>query len=39
MATHYSQYFKLKHKDFINRGVYNGFLDKDSDNIGDLVPP
>lgn len=30
MATHYSQYFKLKHKDFIDRGVYNGFLDKDS---------
>lgn len=30
MATHYSQYFKLKHRDFIDKGVYNGFLDKDS---------
>lgn len=30
MATHYSHYFKLKHRDFIDKGVYNGFLDKDS---------
>lgn len=30
MALYYSQYFKLKHKDFAAKGVYNGFLDKDS---------
>lgn len=30
MAIHYSQYFNLLHKDFVNKGVYNGFLDKDS---------
>lgn len=30
MAIHYSQYFKLQHKDFVSNGVYNAFLDKDS---------
>lgn len=30
MAIHYSQYFNLLHRDFVNKGVYNGFLDKDS---------
>lgn len=30
MAIHYSQYFHLQHKDFVSKGVYNAFLDKDS---------
>lgn len=30
MAIHYSKYFKVKHKEFTSRGVYNAFLDKDS---------
>lgn len=30
MAIHYSQYYNLQHKDFVSKGVYNGFLDKDS---------
>lgn len=30
MAIHYSQYFHLQHMDFVSKGVYNAFLDKDS---------
>lgn len=30
MALTYSRYFKIKHKDFLTKGVYNAFLDKDS---------
>lgn len=30
MAIHYSQYFNLLHQDFVSKGVYNAFLDKDS---------
>ena len=30
MAIHYSQYFHLQHNDFVSKGVYNAFLDKDS---------
>lgn len=30
MAIHYSQYFHLQHKNFVSKGVYNAFLDKDS---------
>ncbi|NAD41333.1 hypothetical protein GUI25_25560, partial [Escherichia coli] len=30
MAIHYSKYFHVEHKDFISKGVYNGYLDKDS---------
>lgn len=30
MANHYSTYFKIKHSDLVNKGVYNAFLDKDS---------
>lgn len=30
MATHYSQYFKMQHNDFVSNGIYNAFLDKDS---------
>lgn len=30
MALTYSRYFKIKHKDFLSKGVYNAFLDKDS---------
>lgn len=30
MANHYSTYFKIKHYDLVNKGVYNAFLDKDS---------
>lgn len=30
MANHYSTYFNIKHKDLVNKGVYNAFLDKDS---------
>lgn len=30
MAITYSRYFKVKHKDFLSEGVYDGFLDKDS---------
>lgn len=30
MALHYSNYFRIKHKDLVSKGVYNGFLDKDS---------
>lgn len=30
MAIYYSQFFNLQHKDFISKGVYNAFLDKDS---------
>ena len=30
MANHYSTYFNIKHQDFVNKGVYNAFLDQDS---------
>lgn len=30
MANHYSTYFNINHKDLVNKGVYNAFLDKDS---------
>ena len=30
MAKHYSTYFNIKHQDFVNKGVYNAFLDQDS---------
>lgn len=30
MAIHYSKYFRVKHTDLTSRGVYNGYLDKDS---------
>lgn len=30
MSLTYSRFFKLKHKDFLQKGVYNAFLDKDS---------
>ena len=30
MALTYSRFFKVKHKDFLQKGVYNAFLDKDS---------
>ena len=30
MALTYSKYLKVKHKDFLQKGVYNAFLDKDS---------
>lgn len=30
MDTTYSRYFHLKHKDFVQRGVYDGFVNKDS---------
>ncbi len=30
MALTYSRFFKVKHKDFLQKGVYNAFLDQDS---------
>ena len=30
MSLTYSRFFKVKHKDFLQKGVYNAFLDKDS---------
>lgn len=30
MALHYSKYYHIKHREFVSKGVYNGFLDKDS---------
>ena len=30
MALTYSRFFKVKHRDFLQKGVYNGFLDQDS---------
>lgn len=30
MALAYSSFFKVKHKDFLQKGVYNAFLDQDS---------
>lgn len=30
MALTYSKYLKVKHKDFLQKGVYNAFLDRDS---------
>lgn len=30
MATHYSKYFGITHKDLVGKGVYNGYVDKDS---------
>ena len=30
MAVHYSNYYHIKHRDLVSRGVYNGYLDKDS---------
>lgn len=30
MAIHYSQYYNLQHEDFVSKGVYNAFLDRDS---------
>ena len=30
MATHYSKYFGITHKDLVSKGVYNGYVDKDS---------
>ncbi len=30
MANHYSTYFKIKHQDLVEKGVYNAFLDQDS---------
>lgn len=30
MVNHYSTYFNIKHQDFVNKGVYNAFLDQDS---------
>lgn len=30
MALHYSKYYHIKHRDLVSKGVYNGFLDKDS---------
>lgn len=30
MALTYSRFFKVKHRDFIQKGVYNAFLDQDS---------
>lgn len=30
MAIHYSKYYHIKHRDLVSRGVYNGYLDKDS---------
>lgn len=30
MATHYSKYFGITHNDFVSKGVYNGYVDKDS---------
>lgn len=30
MDTSYSRYFHLKHKDFVQKGVYDGFVNKDS---------
>ena len=30
MALTYSRFFKVKHRDFVKKGVYNAFLDQDS---------
>ena len=30
MALTYSRFFKVKHKDFLQKGVYNAFFDQDS---------
>ena len=30
MALTYSRFFKVKHRDFLQKGVYNAFLDQDS---------
>lgn len=30
MAIHYSKYFHITHKDLVSKGVYNGYIDKDS---------
>lgn len=30
MALTYSRFFKVKHRDFLRKGVYNAFLDQDS---------
>lgn len=30
MAVHYSQFFRVKHEDFVAKGVYNACLDADS---------
>ena len=30
MGLTYSRFFKVKHRDFLQKGVYNAFLDQDS---------
>ena len=30
MAEHYSKHLGVKHSDLVAKGVYNGYLDKDS---------
>lgn len=30
MAVHYSKYLGVKHSDLVAKGIYNGYLDKDS---------
>lgn len=30
MAKHYSSYFKRRHKDFVKKGVFDGFIGKDA---------